>query len=234
MPDSILFNGGTDQITFGMGTWAGTGAFTFAVVFKRTVESGAYTQIMEAAGTVRFTDVFEPANRPYVTANSNQDLPSTFPTIVIADGWMLWAFAKATGSDAGRHNFYKWSTTTWLDDPGNAAITSMTAGSGVQFSVPALPYGGNILIAAAWDSQLSDADIHTLIGGKPSWSIQAPKEAWRFDTLAAIPTFAAGGTSTQTSRTGTTLGSGDAPTGWTDGEDKSLPMQAARISYVGG
>jgi hypothetical protein len=63
---------------------------------------------------------------------------------------------------------------------------------------------------------LSDGTIETLITGYQEWIDAAPVEAWRCDTMSAIQSFGTTGTSDESSRVGTTLDTGDVPSGWDD------------------
>lgn len=219
MADSLFFDGVDDFITFSAGNYVSTGALSMAFICKRDANSGADADRPMNSGISLFFDTTDRVHAFFSVA----DYPATNPTVTTADGWVLVAFTKASGSDAGDFHIYYWDTTTWIHDPGGTAIASPASAQASRFggaSGPANSFNGSLLIGGVWDSELSQATVETLINGQSAWVTADPAEAWRFDTLSSISSFT--GTSTETARTGTTLDTGDAPAGWTDAEDTGL------------
>ena len=220
MADSLLFDG-SDVITMSPGNWAGTGAVTAAAVVKLTTAATAY----EAA--IGFQSNYDDgffANWGAVEDDAVAWFDSANPslsafTLGDQENWCLIAFCKPSGSDSGRFHKYVWDTTTWSHSDGDTATTSFAPGTSIYIGAAGLGgdyfLTGNILIAGVWDSELSDGAIEALIGGKTAWN--GADEAWRFDTLSTITSFATGHASAETARTGTTVDTGDAPAGWSDG-----------------
>jgi len=218
MADSVLFTpGSSGRIECNKGTWTGTGALTMAVVFKHTtgadqsvcgLHSGAFTprvsMNMDSAGNVTY----------------ESDAGGTFDVgdaITTANGWVILAITKASGSAVPRVHIFR--SPTWRHADLAGAIGNPSASTG--FTIGSMDPGevfldGNILIAGGWDSALVDGTVESLANGYAAWIAASPKELIRCNAISGLVSTATGGTMSETGRTNTSVDTGDVPSWWDD------------------
>jgi hypothetical protein len=239
LPDSLGFSGtgSDDHVAFTVGNFAGTGARTHALIFKKSADS-VWQTMLDTHGTTGAALLIDgTSEKAMISIDGGSDNYFNSGTFVVADGWCLLAFTKPSGSSAGRFHRYSWVGMTWLHENGTAAqgdLSSLASHHfGAFFDDPG--YGteffGNILIGGVWDSELSDGAVETLINGTQAWIDLAPDEAWRLDTTGTISSLT--GTSTETDRSGLVLDAGQAPSGWAD-TTGVVSLRIVRASYRWG
>jgi hypothetical protein len=219
VPDSLAFSSG-GFIRLSAGSYVGTGAYTFAMVCKKTGSFGG-EEFLFANDNSTWLWEMTTNNPGQLAAYDGTSLRSSATAAFDLDGWQLMAVCKAAGTDTPRLHTYTWDTTSWVhvDAGGTVGNNGAVNANGMRISGSAdgFQFTGNILICALWDSELSDGTIETLITGKPAWSTANPKEAWRLDSAATTTLTPFVGTSAEQSRGGTvSLDVGDAPSGWSD------------------
>jgi hypothetical protein len=219
MPDSLLFDGTDDRRRFSPGNFAGTGAFTFACIVRpdtpshyfwictRNGDAGSPGGLLAIDNSSNFLIVYDGTER---NSGPNSITPG-------ATSWFLLATTKAAGTTTPRYHIYDYDAEAWTHGDYSGTIANLGSWSSIGIAEsPIEYYAGNILIAAVWDSNVSESTLDTLTGAKGAWTAASPDEAWRFDTTSTITPFV--GTGTQTLSTGATLDADAAPAGWTDGD----------------
>jgi hypothetical protein len=232
MADSLLFDGTDDQISFALGG-AGfvMGPGTMAAIVKVVGDPLDYVAIFQVGSSTSARNSFYRDSTERLAGIYNTS-ESDISAILLqeAQNWQLVAVTKASGTVAARGHRYVYDTTTWTHaDSVTAAPDSSTPTASVTIGnrpTAANYWSGNILIAGVWNTVLSDVAIEALITGTQAWIDAAPVEAWRLDTMSAIQSFGTTATADESSRTGTTLDTGDAPAGWSDG-----PVPAKQFSW---
>jgi hypothetical protein len=223
--DSLLFAGGGNERGFTPGSFVGTGAFSVAVVVKRTGWDGgtfAYTIRWNLpAGSdplgIGMADIG--AGQLCVYDGTNERFAD--PTIPLnQDEWYLIGISKAAGTVTPRYHVYRYSTSEWEHGNFGGTIANFGAPTTIVWAQDSgQSWVGNMLIGAVWDSDLADATFETLELDKASWYTAAPDEAYRFDTAGTITPFV--GTGSQNTSNGATLDTGDAPAGWSDAGEEA-------------
>lgn len=221
MPDSLLFATAThDRITFSNGNFAMTGAFSLGIVLQRTV-NGAYNVMLSfELGATDYYFVLDNNGRVYTSnvADIYYQLPSGDPIVLTTDGWVLLVTTKAAGTVIPKLYTYEYTPNSWLRTTATASATQANVSGlsaitiGDKNASADLP--ASVVIAGFWDSELSQAQIDTLPAGTQAWIDLAPDELFRLNSMSTISSLT--GTGAETSRTGTTVDTGDAPSGWTD------------------
>lgn len=218
MADSLLFDGVDDYIHFTAGGIVGTGALTCVAIAKITSDTSSYRNFVGWNALDAVFGLDNSASSHLAWYPVDGPAISTL-TVTAADGWTVVGLSKPDGAASAVkfHKFpYGGAWTHESDSPGLAvelaACTRVILGARGDLAGNFM--NANILIAGWWDSELADATIETLSAGTDAWVAAAPAEAWRLDTTSAISSLA--GTSTEAARVGTSLDSGDAPTGWAD------------------
>jgi hypothetical protein len=220
MADSLFFDGIDDVIIAPIGGGAfAFGPGTICAIVKLNFDSGAHTSPLTAGTSdgARYGLYRDPSELMDLVLDGTEATSTT--GITVAQGWQLLAWTKATGSVAPQSYRYVYDTTTWTRvASGTSQANSSTPAT--QFQIgggnSASFWDGNILIAGVWNTVLSQATIDTLIIGYQDWIDAAPVEAWRLDSMSALQSFGTTGTADESSRTGTTLDTGDVPAGWDD------------------
>ena len=93
-------------------------------------------------------------------------------------------------------------------------------------------FDGNILIFAAWDRAIADAEFNALAEGYAAWIEARPAEGVRVNALTGLASFVSGGTMSETGNTGGTVDTGDVPSWWND--DAVRPtVQGRKILFSG-
>jgi hypothetical protein len=220
MSDSLLFDAaGNDKIVFSNGNFAMTGAFTYGIVLKRTADAN-YDVLLsfELGATDYYFQVdnngrFFAANVASIYFQQDGD-----PILNVADGWAMAVVTKAAGTVIQKLYLYKYSANNWSRTTATGGTTqaNLTGLSAVKVGdqTDTIDLAASVLIAGFWDSELTESQIDTLITGTQAWINLSPDELFRLDSMSAISSET--GTGTETSRTGTTLDVGDAPSGWAD------------------
>jgi hypothetical protein len=221
MPDSLIFDGVDDKIEFAIGGGASLGPLSFVAILKRISDSVNWHSVMtrHTSGASPVDQYFFDAGNQFILWNEFSEDSSAY-TVLGTEGWVLIAHTRPSGSSAGRFHKYRWDTSAWTHQAGDTSVSIVTSVSGGKFKFGTYnnsDYGNfSLLVAGWWNSELSDANIETLIGGLSAWTNLSPVEAWRFDRTSAISAFGTSNTADETSRVGTTLDTGDAPSGWVD------------------
>jgi hypothetical protein len=231
MADSVLYDGTDDTITVSIGQTGFTGALTIAFIVKQTADTASFRTLYTGGFTPDYAFRHNGTGMLDIWVGSAVAAPTA--TWQVGGGWMLGAVTKATGAATPRFHTYIYDTTTWLHENAGSASAGFSApatSNKIGSATGGEYWNGNILIAGIWNSVLSDANIETLITGKPAWSTLSPIEAWRLDATSGIASFASGGTSTESSRVGTTLDTGDVPAGWTDSASLTPPYVSVSIA----
>lgn len=227
MPDSLLFDGNDDKIVFSLGNFAATGAYSIGIILKRTSDA-AYHEFWYVDAATDLELFYDNNGRPDLYLTTDHYFQSgADPILAAADGWALQVVTKAAGTVTPKSYLYKYTAAGWTRSTATVTLAnistpvSLVVGDNSSGSITA---PGNILLVGVWDSELSQANIDTLITGTQAWVDLAPDELFRFDTTGTITSLT--GTGAETSRVGTTLDAGDAPSGWVDMEltlDSVLP-----------
>jgi len=230
VPDSVFFTGTSAFVKFSTGTWAGTGAITMALALKPFDNEALFENMLALDGNA----IFLSNDNPGVFKYFNGTEVSSGLAITSASGWQLLAMTKTAGVTTPTfHRFIfggAWSHAVGggtTDNNGAGTVITVGNNDGGAEGID-----GNILIAAVWDTALSDIQIEGLAAtpGTADWIAASPKELWRFDRISAITPLI--GTSTQTSSANTSLDTGDAPAGWVDGTTP-LPSDYPPIGILG-
>lgn len=162
--------------------------------------------------------------------------------------WRLLVWRKATGSATPRLSIYDYGTATWTHANGNAAIADGTAPSTtgtIRFGIGQFGGRGHYRIAAAaywsnnvkWatdatgDLAIELAGLHTAY---QKWIDATPSASWKFNQASTGTAVAdsTGGGADQSAITGTTVVTGDDPTGFSFGGAATV-TGATALSAVG-
>lgn len=216
MPDSLLFDGTDDGITCAVGGTAGYGPGGCGAVFKiGTSAVNRRCLSFNGTGTTGFYIDEDEVLTMWTGAGEIQGQ-------TLSEGvWYCLVITKASGSATPRYHLYNYNSTTWSHQDAGGSMANSSAATAVHIGHEggANNWIGNILIAASWSTDLgNDAAVEALDleSGLQAWVDSGPVEGWRLDTMSAIQSFGTTGTADETSRTGTSLDTGDAPSGWVD------------------
>jgi hypothetical protein len=236
--DSLLLDGVDDFLDFTAGGLGGVlTACSMLAVIKRLDDTtfdgvfyGGPTSTKSKVGfSVRDTDVLY--SDTVVTggwaAGAGAGASGTSTTgVLTANGWVICGVTKAAGSDTPRYHKYNFGTTTWTHENGDTDMGD-TTGSINQYFAGAWKdtigdpddfFNGNLGLIAVWKSDLgSDGAVEAAISNElllADWVAAAPDELLRFDRTSAITSLT--GSMTENLRVGTTLDTGDMPSGWSD------------------
>ena len=241
MPDSLIFDGSDDRIVIGgLPSSLGSGAITILAIVKADAWN-SYQQIqawnaIDAGLMVNNNSPENLAAGPMTGNNASSQFTMT------ELGWVLIGWCKAAGTVVPQFHKYVYATNAWIHSPSTGnnpadnlpALTSMWIGESSAFPGSGF-HDGNILTFGIWNSKLSDAAVEALAFSKQAWIDSAPAVGIRFDSASAISGGVFAGTATQTSRTGTTLDVGDAPTGpggtWTDTAGPFAPHAISGLTH---
>lgn len=212
------FDGVDDRISFALGsTNFAFGPGTVAVILKRGRDTNTEVVVrVGASGTSSARYGLEIITTALQVRAGNTGISAPTITATVANGWVLLAVTKATGTVAPRFHKYVFSTDTWTHENGASTMGNSTApASGpVVGANPngSSPFMGNIGIAGVWDVVLSDAEVEALVQSEASWLLVLGEATWTFDqasTATAVEDDA--GTSDQSAITGTSVTADDVP-----------------------
>lgn len=240
MADSLLFDGSTAALTFSPGLALIGGPWTIAAIIKRGGD-GSFDGIVTAFETaerwnMKLSDAAD-GNHLFGGNGATDSFSTT--QILAANGWQMIVSTKASGTVAPRYHRYIYSTGAWLRVNGATAIadpTTLTSAGTIRVGWDNFSsfFGGNILIAAVWNTVVADATLDSMTGSYQAWVDAQPLEGWRFDRMTTISTFAtrSGSSSVETVRAaGTSVAQGDVPAGWWDVLGTSRPKFDLASAY---
>lgn len=131
-------------------------------------------------------------------------------TVTSAEGWILVAGSKASGTVKPR--FHKLSAGTWTHSDGDVAATDVgSVGSAglLWFGANGSPIwlNGDIAAVAVWNSVLTDGQVETLGVSFRQWLALQPTGMWMFDqaSTATTVTDVTGNGTDQTAIAGTSI-----------------------------
>lgn len=221
------FNGASDDIVHTVGTsLSGMTHGTVAALVQRQGASGfrglLYTHT-SGGSFLGAINVWENDLITWFTASQSQG------QTISVNVWYLIVARKASGSSAPRFSIYNFSTDTWSHQNGSnnqANWTSPGAGGTVRFSFQSSSdfWSGLVAVRAAWsnalpwatnttgDSQIEAAGLESTL---QAWFDASPTSLWRFDqAVETDPVDDLVGDADQSSRSGTTVVTGNDPPGF--------------------
>lgn len=220
------FDGANDSIHTSPGALASMTFGTFAIVVRRN--STAYNNLMTlhtSGGVSRLGLEIESTGdgNNLQWQYDGSFVASTF-TIVNADGWVLLAMGKATGTTTPRCHKYVYSTNTWThqDAAGTATNSTSVGGTGtMRFGEweGSDDLNGDIAVAAAWSGRnLTDAEVEQLAHSLQGWCALAPDAMWVFDQSAVSQNLLdiTGGGANQSAIAGTAVSTQSPPISYGD------------------
>lgn len=242
-------DGVDDEIEFSTGNASTLTYGTYALLVARQSTGSTHTIIAPhtTAGTgaglrtewTEFNDI---------TLRDSGGALSTIGGHGTASTWRLLVWRKATGSATPRLSVYNYDTASWTHANGNASIgdgTSPTASGSIRLGTG--QFGGRghfrIAAAAAWSNEVhwtadaaGDAAIAAagLETAYQSWIDEAPSAAWKFDQAATTTAIVddTGGGADESSLTGTTVVTGDDPSGFSFALSSGTDVTPADASHA--
>lgn len=212
------FDGANDLIVTSAGATTGTTFGTFAVIMQRnstaynslvflhtSTPTGIYGMLIEDNASGNQLELATAANSRF----------STF-TVVNADGWVLVAAGKATGSATPRFHKYVYSSNSWTHENGGGTLANASGTvNNVRFGEweGIDDFGGDLAVAAMWKRNLADGEVELLAHSLTAWHASAPTALWTFDQSATTQNVLdlTGGGANQSSLTGTSVSSSSVP-----------------------
>lgn len=159
---------------------------TFAVLFRVTSDDVWRTPVaLHSSGGTAQGHVQVSAANTVVFGHASDTSASTF-TVTDADGWVLVACSKASGTATPRMHKYLFSSGTWTHEDGDSTLTDgSTPGSGGTVRFGDWQGGdrlrGRMGAAAIFDAALSDGQVEDLAAGLGAWLGHGPQSLWLFD-----------------------------------------------------
>jgi hypothetical protein len=216
---ALSFNGTADILTAGVGSQSAAGAVSLAVacrINEDTERAGIMSLFTSGNAEVygfyrRDSGSADPGTLCYSAGGSN----SRAVTFLTADGWCVVGMSKATGSAVPQ--FHKVPIPSGSSTHANSGST-VGNGGGTPSATKFAAWGDSntsqfssldIICAAFWTSQLSDANFDTLKNGFSAWTTLSPVDMWTLNSLSTINDSV--GSANETSRVGTTVISDPSP-----------------------
>jgi len=157
------------------------------VLFQQNTSSNLWSARLTAGNALR-----------YRTGTTNTDAPTI--TNVVADGWVLLAISKATGTTNPRFHKYVYSSNSWthenaattVADPGSPGTTDVRMGAD---EASATNFTGDIAVVGIWNKVLADSQLESLPHTLATWWSATPKAIWVLDQSVStkIPDFTGNG-----------------------------------------
>lgn len=157
------------------------------VLFQQNTSSNLWSARLTAADKLRYRAG---------TTNIDSSL-----TVTVADGWVLLAITKATGTTAPHFHKYIYSTNaamthetagTTIADPGSPGTTDVRMGAD---ETNATNFAGDIAVVGIWNKVLTDSQLESMAHTLAPWWSATPKAIWVLDqsTSTKIPDFTGNG-----------------------------------------
>lgn len=235
------FDGVDDKIVTSIGGCDLTGAFTMAVLVKRTDDTTADTLIAQrtsADGNAGKLYIHATLGVGLQTGSSQSYGANPLRNFGPADGWVLCGVTKAAGNVAPRLHVRR-ANGSWHHEAGTTALADLPSQAGGSLSFGTIasnldPFRGAMAVAGEWTVALTDAQFEELGANQKTadWANNsggAPAGLWDFNqdaTTTPVNDLTPGGAN-QTSIIGTTV-STDGPPAWVYG----VPLVANLVSQT--
>lgn len=202
-----------DNITTGLGSLGfAFGPGTIAAIVRRASDSGVAETIFKAgvsAVSAQYLLSLSSTGRLQLQVGSTVQSLSGF-NVLTADGWVLIAASKASGTVAARLHKYVFNTATWThDNAANTAANSGVAATSARIGStqsPAVFFGGDIGILGVANTVLNDSAIEALTSGEAAWDSAGFVAKWMLDQAStATPVDDDIGAADQSAITGTSV-----------------------------
>ena len=230
------FDGVDDRITFALGsTGFAFGAGTCAVIVRRGRDATSEIFMRAGASSTSTARYGLETNLAATVPNlrcGNSLVAAASITVAVADGWVLLAATKATGTATPRFHKYSFASATWThEDAGSTLGNSTAPTSGPTLGAASNgsgPYQGDIAAAGIANTVLSDVALEAAVVSEAAWIAAFNVSAWVLDQGSTATTVVDDvGTSDQSAITGTAVLSDGLP--WLGPVPPPLVM-APRIS----
>ncbi len=180
----------TSGITLSLGNTGTTfGPGTVAAILRRTTDSTLqviYYGSNSGGGANRLQMAWLVGNTLQIR-NDAASVNSTY-TVVSADGWVLIAVSKATGTATPRMHKYVYATDTWTHENASGTLANSGAMTGNSYigRYTAVDFGfiGDIAVAAKWSVVLGDTQVEALPFSLMAWFQSQPDGLWVLDQAA--------------------------------------------------
>lgn len=176
----------SEKIDLSLGGGASlSGAITLAAIVKKGTDGS--NQVLFSVGNVQATMRrlhIGSSNLPFIRTN-NATSTSTGTTVTVADGWCFVAATKTAGTSTPRFHVYKYAANTW--DHANAGTTGTdstpSGASGIAYATntSSLFFNGDVAVAGAYASSMSDQQVETLAYDLMAWWQVTPNGLWVLD-----------------------------------------------------
>lgn len=212
------FAGTTNRITVALGgTGVTFGPGTVAAIVRRTTDGTL--QVINYSGGNSGTNRLQFGILATNTIQLRQDAATTNSavTVTAADGWVLIAATKATGTVAVRFHKYVFSTNSWTHQNGGSIANSgtMTGSSYIgDFNGGGSCFVGDIAAMGRWSVEMSDAQVESLPLSLQAWfAAGQPAGLWLLDQSATAQTVIdlSGGGANQSAINGTSVSAQSVP-----------------------
>lgn len=214
------FDGVDDFVTLSLGALGfAFGPGTVAAIIKRSADS-SIDELLYAgvSSTARWALTLGSANNIVLrTNNTSAASGAGIDSCLAADGWLLVAATKATGTVAPRFHRYEYATGVWQ----HANSATSIADSSVPITnafigathAGANPFAGDGDVKGAWDVVLTDAQIEAMAYSLPAWFQVQPKGLWLLDQAITgqLINDRSGGGANESAITGTAVGTSSLP-----------------------
>jgi tyrosinase len=223
------FDGVDDVIRCGVGGAALTGAFTVAVLMKKTRDGHMETFLCSHTSGGAATVLLGSDDTDYVYYEVNGAWGRGATKVRVTNGWLLIVITKAAGSSTVRVHSRPLTGTTWSHGAGSAgaqANPAATTGGQWRFA----NRGTNVFeaprlaVAGVWNVAMTDAQVEALATNKrttdwASHAAGAPRALWELNQTSVATPVAdlTGNGAGQVSIVGTTVVTGDDPPAWVFG-----------------
>lgn len=194
-----------------------TGSTTIAAIIRKTADAANQAVFSQHTGTTKNRMTIDTSNKISFQADANI-LASPTITVTVADGWVLAAVTKATGTTNPRYHKYLYSSNTWTHENSGSTMADATAPGTTNCRIGAspastLPYDGDMQIVGYYNAALSDAQLEAMALTLGAWYQVPPKGLWLLDqqvTTQKVNDLTGQG-GNEVTRTGTSISSTSLP-----------------------
>ena len=213
------FNGSSQSVQLSPGAVDDTGAITMAAVIQRGVDGAWHAIIYHRRATSNDSTWIEiDAGNNINWAVGDTGINSPF-TVTAAEGWVLIAVTKPTGTATVRFHKYVYGTDTWTHSDGSTHGSATGAPDLIRLGVwgqnsGALTdwYQGDMLIAGEWSAALTDAQLESLPYDLAAWISTGPSAVWLLDQAGTQNVYdLTGGGANQSGGTAPTVSANSSP-----------------------
>jgi hypothetical protein len=202
-----------EKVTLPIGGLNFIAPFTCVAILKRAAD-GTTDSVIRIGATDGSANILRLNTSNQIEMGTGLASSHSTTTVVTANGWVLAACTKASGTVIPNFSKYTYSTNAWVHEAGNVTLVNPgTPATNAWLGGSPGNWNGDLAILGVWNVALTDAQVESLAFSLAAWFQVQPKGLWLLDQSATTQKVAdlSGNGANESAITGTSVASSSVP-----------------------